>query len=105
MEKYINDSLATGIIHSSLSPAGAGFFFVRKKDKFLHPCIEKKGKVENRYPLPLISSTFELLQGVTIFSKLDLWKSYHLVRIREGDEWKKAFNTPGGHCEYAFWSY
>lgn len=26
--------------------------------------------------------------------------AYHLVRIREGDEWRIAFNTPNGHYEY-----
>lgn len=26
--------------------------------------------------------------------------AYHLVRIREGDEWKTTFNTPRGHFEY-----
>ncbi|KAI3354114.1 hypothetical protein L3Q82_018667 [Scortum barcoo] len=40
MEAYINDSLAAGIIRPSSSPAGAGFFFVEKKDKTLRPCIE-----------------------------------------------------------------
>ena len=35
-----------------------------------------------------------------VFSKLDLRNVYHLVRIREGDEWKAAFNTPLGHFEY-----
>ncbi|XP_078108675.1 uncharacterized protein LOC144519433 [Sander vitreus] len=38
-------------------------------------------------------------QGATVFSKLDLRNAYHLVRIRQGDEWK-IFNTPLGHCEY-----
>jgi len=56
--------------------------------------------VKNKYPLPLIDSAFEPLQGVTIFAKLDLRNAYHLVRIREGDEWKTAFNTPLGHFEY-----
>lgn len=27
----------------------------------------------------------------------DFWNAYHLVGIREGDEWKIAFNTPSGH--------
>ncbi len=35
-----------------------------------------------------------------IFTKLDLRNAYHLVRIKEGDEWKTAFNTPVGHFEY-----
>lgn len=47
-----------------------------------------------------MNSAFESLQGATIFSKLDLRNAYHLVRIREGDEWKTAFNTPLGHFEY-----
>lgn len=66
METYINDSLAAGIICPSSSPAGAGFFFVEKKDKSLRPCIDYWGlndiTVKNHYPLPLISSAFEFLE-------------------------------------------
>ena len=104
MERYLMESLAAGIICPSLSPAGAGFFFVGKKDGTLRPCIDYWGinvmTVRNRYPLTLMDSTFELLQGATIFTKLDLRNAYHLVTIREGDEWKTAFNTPTGHWEY-----
>ncbi|KAL0177380.1 hypothetical protein M9458_026274, partial [Cirrhinus mrigala] len=104
MEKYISDSLAAGFIRPSSSPAGAGFFFVGKKDGSLRPCIDYRGlnniTVKNTYPLPLISSAFERLQGASIFTKLDLRNAYHLVRIRRGDEWKTAFNTPRGHFEY-----
>ncbi len=104
MEKYISDSLATKIIRPSSSPAGAGFFFVEKKDGSLRPCIDYRGlnsiTVKNTYPLPLMSSAFERLQGALFFTKLDLRNAYHLVRMREGDEWKTAFNTPRGHFEY-----
>ncbi len=104
MEKYISDSLAAKIIRPSSSPAGAGFFFVKKKDGSLRPCIDYRGlnniTVKNTYPLPLMSSAFERLQGAVFFTKLDLRNAYRLVRIREGDEWKTAFNTPRGHFEY-----
>ncbi len=104
MEKYISDSLAAKIIRPSSSPAGAGFYFVKKKDGSLRPCIDYRGlnniTVKNTYPLPLMSSAFERLQGASFFTKLDLRNAYHLVRIREGDEWKTAFNTPRGHFEY-----
>ncbi len=104
MENYLTESLAAGIIVPSSSPARAGFFFVKKKDGSLHPCIDYRGlndiTVKNRYPLPLMSSAFEILQGAKVFTKLDLRIAYHLVRIKEGDEWKTAFNTPIGHFEY-----
>ncbi len=72
METYINDSLAAGLICPSSSPVGAGFFFVAKKDKSLCPCIDFHGlnniTIKNKYPLPLISSAFEPLQGATAFT-------------------------------------
>ena len=104
MEDYIGESLAASIIHPSSSPVGAGFFFVSKKDSSLRPCIDYRGlnniTVKNKYPLPLISSAFVPLHGAVVFSKLELRNAYHLVHIREGDEWKTAFNTPLGHFEY-----
>ncbi len=104
METYIRDSPAGGIIRPSSSPGGAVFFFVAKKDCTLHPCIDFRGlnniTVKNKYPLPLINAAFEPLQGATSLSKLDLQNAYHLVRIRKGNEWKTAFNSPLGHFEY-----
>ena len=88
---------AAGCICPSASPTCAGFFCVEKRDKALRPCIDYRGlndiTVKNRYPLALITMAFETLQETTIFYKLDLRKAYHMVWIREGDEWKTAFNT------------
>lgn len=67
MEEYIKSSLQTGIICPPSSPAGAGFFFVEKKDKSLRPCIDytrlNNITIRNRYPLTLLSSAFDQLQG------------------------------------------
>ncbi len=83
---------------ATLLPNQGFFFFVEKKDGSLHPCIDYRGlnsiTLKNTYPLPLMSSAFERLQGALFFTKLDLRNAYHLVRMREGDEWMTAFNTP-----------
>ena len=104
MKEYIEDALANGFIRPSTSPAGAGFFFVKKKDGGLRPCIDYRGlnsiTIKNRYPLPLMNSAFERLQNASVFTKLDLRNAYNLIRIRDGDEWKTAFNTHDGHYEY-----
>lgn len=73
--------------------------------KSLLPCIDYRElndiTVKNRYSLPPISTAFELLDGAKIFTKLDLHNhAYQLVHIKEGDEWKIAFNTPTGYYEY-----
>ncbi len=77
---------------------------MKKKEGSLCPCIDYRGlnniKVKNTYHLPLMSAAFEHLQGASFFTKLDLRNAYHLVRIRERDEWNTAFNTPRGHFEY-----
>lgn len=104
MEKYVRECLDAGFIRPSSAPLGAGFFFVEKKDHSLRPCIDYRGlnriTIKNKTPLPLIDPSFEPLSQAQFFTKLDLRNAYHLVRIREGDEWKTAFNTPMGQFEY-----
>lgn len=103
MEKYLHDSLAAG---PSSSPLQAGFFFFlwgRRMGPFAH-VLTSGGlndiTIKNKYPLPLIDPAFKLLNQAKIFTKLDLGNASHLIRIRRGDEWKTAFNTPLGHFEY-----
>ena len=79
MDGYITECLAEGLIRPSRSPMAAGFFFVKKKDASLRPCIDYRGlnaiTVRNTYPLPLMSSNFQPLLGATVFTKLDLWNA------------------------------
>lgn len=51
------------------------YIFVGKKDGGFRPCTEYHGlnkvTVHNQYPLPLMSTVFNLLQGSRVFTKLD----------------------------------
>ncbi|KAI2663508.1 Transposon Tf2-9 polyprotein [Labeo rohita] len=104
MNSYIQEELAKGFIRPSTSPFSAGFFFVKKKDGGLRPCIDYRAlndiTIKYRYPLPLVPSALEQLRSARFFTKLDLRSAYNLIRIREGDEWKTAFSTATGHYEY-----
>ncbi len=56
MEDYIQESQASGFIRPSTSPAGAGFFFVTKKDGGLRPCIDYRALNEITIKISLSSS-------------------------------------------------
>uniref|UniRef100_A0A8C5PE09 Gypsy retrotransposon integrase-like protein 1 n=1 Tax=Leptobrachium leishanense TaxID=445787 RepID=A0A8C5PE09_9ANUR len=109
LKEYIRENIQKGFIRSSTSPAGAGIFFVGKKDGGLRPCVDYRDlnaiTIKNRYPLPLIPELMERLKTANIFTKLDLRGAYNLLRIRQGDEWKTAFNTRYGHYEYLVMPY
>ncbi len=104
LKSYIEEELTKGFLRPSTSPASAGFFFVKKKDGGLRPCIDYRGlndiTIKFRFPLPLVPEALEQLREARYFTKLDLRSTYNLIRIREGDEWKTAFSTTTGHYEY-----
>ena len=64
-----------------------------------------KVTVKDRCPMPRIDDVFDRLQGVAIFSKIDLRSGYHQLRIREEDIPKNAFWTRYGHNEFLIMSF
>ncbi|KAL0202703.1 hypothetical protein M9458_000721, partial [Cirrhinus mrigala] len=73
MNTYIQEELAKGFIRPSTSPALAGFFFVKKKDGGLRPCIDYHAlndiTIKYRYPLPLVPPALEQLRTAKIYTK------------------------------------
>ncbi|GJY89405.1 putative reverse transcriptase domain-containing protein [Tanacetum coccineum] len=93
-----------GFIRPSTSPWGAPVLFVKKKDGSSRMCIDyrelNKLTVKNRYPLPRIDDLFDQLQGLSVYSKIDLRSGYHQLRVRDEDIPKTAFRTRYGHYEF-----
>ena len=77
---------------------------MKKKDGSLRLCIDyrelNKLTIRNQYPLPRIDDLFDQLQGVRVFSKIDLRSGYHQLKIRSEDVPKTAFKTRYGHYKF-----
>jgi len=49
--------------------------------------------VKNNYLFPLITDLIDNIGSEQVFTKIDLQWDFNNVRIKEGDEWKRAFTT------------
>ena len=104
LDKYLLKILQQGKISKSKSPAGAPILFVPKTYGSMRLCVDyrqlNKLTIANKYPLQLRTELRDRVAGAKIFTKLDLKDGYHLLQIKEGDEWKTAFHASYGHYEY-----
>jgi len=55
--------------------------------------------VKNNYPPPLITDLINNMSSKKVFTKMDLRWGFNNVRIKEGDEWKRAFTMYVGSFE------
>ena len=103
MKEWLEDNMTTGFIRQSSSPYAAPCVFTKKPDGGLRFCIDYRNinskTVKNRYPLPFIQETLDLLARAKIYTKLDLRGAYNLVRVNKGDEHELAFRTRYGLFE------
>ena len=80
---FINEHLAKGYIKESNSPYASPFFFRKKKDGKLRPimdyCVLNSWTVRDEYPLPLINTILDHLQGKELFTKFDIHWGYENI--------------------------
>ena len=55
--------------------------------------------IKNNYPLLLITELINNIESKKVFTKMDFSWGFNNVRIKEGDEWKRAFTTRIGFFE------
>ncbi|GBG77221.1 hypothetical protein CBR_g23548 [Chara braunii] len=91
-------------IKPNTSEFGAPVLFVPKGIGEFRMCVDYRGlnKITRKStePLPRIDDLLDMVQGCTIFSKIDLKSDYHQIEMVEGDVPKTAFKTRYGTYEY-----
>jgi len=103
VQNFVEDQLRKGYIRPSKSLQMSPVFFVGKKDGTKRMVIDyhnlNSQTVKNNYPLPLITELLDNIGNKRVFMKMDLRWGFNNVRIKEGDEWKRAFTTHIGSFE------
>lgn len=94
-----------GIIYPSFSLLTAIFIFIEKRDKARHPridyCSLNQITVKNKFHYLFLLPTFKLLQGTSIFSKLEMLTIWlGVVRAPKGKQPStehppRVFKVPG----------
>lgn len=104
MRKFVDKNLQRGFIEPARPRVAAPVMFREKKDGSFRLVVDYRNLnaicVENVYPLPLMKDMLTHLGKGKIFTKLDLREAYYRVRIKEGDEWKTAFNCSLGCFQF-----
>ena len=109
LKTQLQELVNRGFIRPSISPWGVPMLFVKKKDGTWRLCIDyrqlNKVTIRNKYPLPRVDDLIDQLQGVKVFSKINLRSGYYQLRIRESDIPKTTFRTRYGHYQFLVMSF
>jgi hypothetical protein len=104
LRKYIDEMIEAGWIRHSTSPHAAPVVFVKKPDGSMRVCVDYRKINANTIPdatiMPNIKESFDRLEGMKFFSKIDFSSGFHQIRMNDESISKTAFTTRYGHFEY-----
>jgi len=90
LKEWLEKNMSKGFICQSSSLFAALVLFAKKPDRGLRFCIDYRDisskTIQNRYPLPLIKETQNVLGKAQVYTKLDIRGAYNLLGVKEGDE-------------------
>ena len=102
--KALTELLDNGFIRVSNSPVAASLIFVKKPGGGLRFCVDYRQLNEisrkDSYPIPRIDETLRTIAATKYISKVDVISAFHRICVKDGDEWKTAFNTRFGLYEW-----
>jgi hypothetical protein len=104
LNRQLKDAMEASLTRPSYSEFGSSILFVRKGDGSPRLRIDYRGpnKVTRKdaYPLPRVDDTLEELKDAIFYTHLDLVSGFWLVRVRDQDAHKTAFQTHDGFIEW-----
>ncbi|XP_050538636.1 uncharacterized protein LOC126904043 [Daktulosphaira vitifoliae] len=104
LKTIINELLAEKIIRPSNSPYCSPIVLIKKKTNDLRLCVDfrelNKITIKDRFPLPIIDDTLDMLKDKVYFTRLDLKNAFYHVKVKEESIKYLSFITPMGQFEY-----
>ncbi|GBG91579.1 hypothetical protein CBR_g52614 [Chara braunii] len=104
LRKQLETLTSKGRIRPSTSEFGASVLFVLKGNGEFQMCIDYRGlnKITRKCtePIPRIDDLMDMVQGCTVFIKVDLKSGYHQIEMLEEHVHKTTFKTRYGTYEY-----
>jgi len=105
LKAHIETNLANGFTQRWLFLAAAPILSAETKDGGWWLCVDYRapnlGTIKNRYPQTLHLEMLYRLCRARIVTKLNLQNAYHLIQIKDGEEYITAFRT--WYSQFQYW--